>query len=276
MEDQKLRKILFLLTIASCVSFLGGCAHHASAEPDRPPTASGGGEDCQPAQAGVSTFSENRVVEIRLAPRCARQAEQSCEGGKECNTDCIFVTPVHAKLFYNPEYDLKYLENPPRRPSYRPGLARQVQWVVSCYSAQDGSPDASCESDPNVDCVTRACPEELLDAVVIKPTPEDQTAAKSEQMKERWANGKSYSKSRYARKPSISKHSGLFRGVDGERFVIKSPFNRVSSGLPRAPDFEGEPGDLPRRLEWFYDVEVVKDGKVIIRKDPEIWIEEDG
>ncbi len=269
-----MRKIPFLLLIAGCVIVSSGCTHYVKA--DTPRMAGGGREDCsdcEPIAAGVPSYTETRVVEIRIAPRCAKGG---CREGEECNTECIYVTPVHAKLFYNPEYEIRFLNTPPDNPSYRPGLARQVQWVVRCYSAQDGSPNASCESDPNVDCVTRACPQELLDAVVIRPTPADKTKEKRAAMKERFSNGASYSSSRYARRPSISKKEMLFKGVDGEKFVIKAPFNSVYGGLPQEPDFAGEPGSLPRRLEWFYDVEVIRDGKVIIRKDPEIWIEEDG
>ncbi len=263
-KEEMRRGFLVILLILSLCWFLG-CAEvdgEAGIVPRDKPCAYVLTPDLPPAVPGIV---QDTTVDIFVSsdPRCYTEA---CEKSGDCNTQCVRVDPMHAQIFYHPNYKRGVSA---KEAGYTPGLPREARWHVQCAA------NPTClKEDSREECVAaRRCLNERL-AVRIRPakkTPEQKAAA--------FAKAGFSRRMTEAAKACAEKtpRGSLFNPEGDGEFLIPGPNNMIFSGPPIDPDFDkngcpgAEEGD-GAMMEWYYDVELLRGDKVIMRLDPEIWV----
>jgi hypothetical protein len=217
-----------------------------------------------PAQPGIV---QDVTIDIFVSAdrECYRKG---CEEMGDCNTQCVKVEPSHAQIFYHPGYRRGVS---PARGGYSPGLAREARWHVQCVG------NRSClDDESNEECVAASeCLNEEY-TVRIKPawkTPEQKSAGLKNSGFSSYMIEAAHA---CARKNSPAT---LFSPETEGEFSIPMPNNIIFSGPPIKPNFDrdgcgGTKAHKARMLEWYYDVELLRGGKVIMRLDPELWVED--
>ena len=205
-----------------------------------------------PSVSWSQSFTSN-VREVEITLDLSRSClQETCGPTGDCNADCARVSPMFAKVFWASPAASGEVGDSSR--------AREVQWTVRCYTQPIGR---SCEDSPYEECITRSpCLEE---GDVVRIVASSDPEAKQVLMNQLYPT--MAAQHGYGATPDVARPSLFGR----QSWEIEAPHNAIRSGLPVSPDFSGD-----GLLEWFYDVELVRDGEVVLRLDPEIWIEEEG